>query len=166
MGLGDPGDLSLITSPDWLVLTQCPKVLHLLKGQYSHSDFRQLFLGKVERVVDSGDAVYIQAGIFGQVGSEDGVVGHVHEGHHGMPALVVVPHLQKYRMDILVNLLLLVYGTKVRQWICSRGLNCIHCRQVQYMPCLDIIFTLHVAKEGSYVFQSLFGVFTLKRRVP
>lgn len=116
-------------------------------------------------MVDGCDAVLHGVNVTRQVGPQNGIVGHIHEGHHGMPALVVVPHLQKYRMDILVNILL-VYGTKVRQWICSRGLNCIQCRQLQYMPCLDIVFTLHVSKEGSYVLKSLFGVFTLERRVP
>lgn len=45
-------------------------------------------------MVDGGDPVLVQVGALGQVGAEDGVVGHVHEGNHGVPALVVVPHLQ------------------------------------------------------------------------
>lgn len=45
-------------------------------------------------MVDGGDSVFVQVGTFGQVRPEDGVVGHVHEGNHGVPALVVVPHLQ------------------------------------------------------------------------
>lgn len=59
-----------------------------------HCDLGELLLGEVEGVVDGGDPVLVQVGAFGQVGAEDGVVGHVHEGNHGVPALVVVPHLQ------------------------------------------------------------------------
>lgn len=66
----------------------------LLAG-HSHSDLRELLFGEVQRVVDGGDPVFVQVSSFGQVCTEDGVVGHVHERHHGMPALVVVPYLYK-----------------------------------------------------------------------
>ena len=46
-------------------------------------------------MVDGGDAVLHGVGRGGQEGPEDGVVGHVHEGRHGVPALVVVPHLMR-----------------------------------------------------------------------
>lgn len=59
-----------------------------------HCDLGELLLGEVEGVVDGSDPVLVQVGAFGQVGAENGVVGHVHEGNHGVPALVVVPHLQ------------------------------------------------------------------------
>lgn len=61
----------------------------------SHSDLRKLLLGEVQRVVNGSDSVFIQDSSFGQVGAEDGVVGHIHERHHSMPALIVVPHLQR-----------------------------------------------------------------------
>lgn len=44
-------------------------------------------------MVDGRDSIFVQFRSFGQVRTEDGVVGHVHEGNHGMPSLVVVPHL-------------------------------------------------------------------------
>ena len=62
---------------------------------HSHGDLGQLLLGEVERVVDGGDAVLHRVGGGRQEGPEDGVVGHVHEGRHGVPALVVVPHLTR-----------------------------------------------------------------------
>lgn len=45
-------------------------------------------------MVNGGDSVFVQIGTFGQVCPQNAVVGHVHEGNHGVPALVVVPHLQ------------------------------------------------------------------------
>lgn len=44
-------------------------------------------------MVDGGDAELDRLGGRRQEGPQDGVVGHVHEGHHGVPAFVVVPHL-------------------------------------------------------------------------
>lgn len=46
-------------------------------------------------MVDGGDAVLHGVSVGGQVGPQDGVVGHVHEGHHGVPAFIVVPHLRQ-----------------------------------------------------------------------
>lgn len=46
-------------------------------------------------MVDDGDSKFIQVGSFGQVCAKDGVIGDIHERHHGVPALVVVPHLVK-----------------------------------------------------------------------
>lgn len=69
-------------------------VFSLPQQAHLHCDLRELLFGEVERVVDGSDSVFSQVGTFGQVGPEDGVVGHVHEGNHGVPALVVVPHLQ------------------------------------------------------------------------
>lgn len=60
---------------------------------HSHSDLRELALGEVERVVDSCDPIFVQVGSFRQICTQDGVVGHVHERHHSVPALVVVPNL-------------------------------------------------------------------------
>ena len=65
-----------------------------LGAPHSHGDLGELLPGQVQRVVDGGDAVMIQGGVSGQRGPQDGVVGHIHEGDHGVPALVVVPHLQ------------------------------------------------------------------------
>ena len=73
--------------------TRKRKWVELSGTGHSHSDLRELFLGEVQGVVDSSDPILIQVGASGQVCPEDGVVGHVHERHHGMPALVVVPHL-------------------------------------------------------------------------
>lgn len=60
---------------------------------HSHSDLRELLFGQVQRMVDGSDSIFVQVSSFGQVCTEDGVVGHVHERDHGMPALIVVPHL-------------------------------------------------------------------------
>lgn len=44
-------------------------------------------------MVDGSDSKLYGIGARGQEGSQDGVIGHVHEGHHGVPAFVIVPHL-------------------------------------------------------------------------
>lgn len=44
-------------------------------------------------MVDDGDAKLNRFGGRRQEGPQDGVIGHIHEGHHGVPAFVVVPHL-------------------------------------------------------------------------
>ena len=62
---------------------------------HSHGDLGELLPGQVQRVVDGRDPVLIQGGGAGQRRPQDGVVGHVHEGDHGVPALVVVPHLMR-----------------------------------------------------------------------
>ena len=64
-----------------------------LAGGHSHSDLRELLFGKVQRMVDGSDPILGQIGSSGQVCTQDGVVGHVHERHHGMPALIIIPHL-------------------------------------------------------------------------
>lgn len=61
----------------------------------SHSDLRELSFGQVQRMVYRSDAVFSQVGTFGEVCTQDGVISHIHEGHHGVPALIVVPHLWK-----------------------------------------------------------------------
>lgn len=78
------------------------KRIFLLKGQNKirrmkdvHRDLGELLLGEVQRMVDGGDAK-----LLGSVGGrkespQDGVVGHVHVGHHGVPAFVVVPDLRR-----------------------------------------------------------------------
>lgn len=65
---------------------------HLEKG-HSHSDLRQLFLREIQWMIDGSDSVFVQVSSFGQVCTEDGVVGHIHERNHCMPALIVVPYL-------------------------------------------------------------------------
>lgn len=44
-------------------------------------------------MIDSSDSKLHGFGVWRQEGSEDGVIGHIHEGHHGVPAFVIVPHL-------------------------------------------------------------------------
>lgn len=44
-------------------------------------------------MVDCGDAKLNGLGTSREERPQDGVVGDVHESHHGMPAFVVVPHL-------------------------------------------------------------------------
>lgn len=44
-------------------------------------------------MVDGSDSKLGGFGMRGQEGSQDGVIGHVQEGHHGVPAFVIVPHL-------------------------------------------------------------------------
>lgn len=44
-------------------------------------------------MVDSSDSKLYGFGVRGQKGSQDGIIGHVHERHHGVPAFVIVPHL-------------------------------------------------------------------------
>lgn len=44
-------------------------------------------------MVNGSDSKLHGFGARGQEGSQDGVIGHVHEGHHGVPAFVIVPHL-------------------------------------------------------------------------
>lgn len=63
------------------------------KRKHSHCDFRKLLFGEVQRVVDGGDAELCGFGVRGEEGAQDGVVGHVHEGHHGVPAFVIIPDL-------------------------------------------------------------------------
>lgn len=52
-------------------------------------------------MVDGSDSVFVQVRSFGQVCAEDSIVGHVHESNHGVPALVVVPHLPKESDGVL-----------------------------------------------------------------
>lgn len=78
-----------VTESSRLFFSSC-----LFLQAHLHCDLRELLFGEVQWVVDGGDSVFIQVGTFGQVCPEDAVVGHVHEGNHGVPALVVVPHLQ------------------------------------------------------------------------
>lgn len=61
----------------------------------SHSDLRELFFGEVQRMVDGSDSIFSKVSFSGQVCTEDCIVGHVHKRYHGMPALIVIPHLQK-----------------------------------------------------------------------
>lgn len=61
----------------------------------SHCDLRELLLGEVQRVVDGRDAELHGFGVWREEGPQDGVVGHVHEGHDGVPAFVVVPDLRE-----------------------------------------------------------------------
>lgn len=44
-------------------------------------------------MVDGRDAELNGFGRRREEGTQDGVIGDVHEGHHGVPAFVVVPHL-------------------------------------------------------------------------
>lgn len=44
-------------------------------------------------MIDGSDSKLHGVGVWRQEGSEDGVIGHIHEGHHGVPAFVIVPHL-------------------------------------------------------------------------
>lgn len=62
---------------------------------HSHSDLRELFFGEVQRMVDHSDSIFSQVGTFRQVCTKNGIISHIHERHHGMPALIVVPHLWK-----------------------------------------------------------------------
>lgn len=62
----------------------------------SHSDLGELLFGQVQRMVDHTDSVLNQVGASGQVCAQDGIVSNVHEGHHGVPALVIVPHLHQW----------------------------------------------------------------------
>lgn len=72
-------------------------------NRFLHGDFRQLLLGEVQRVVDGSDSKLCSFGAWRQEGSQDGVIGHVHEGHHGVPAFVVVPHLSRERTHFSGN---------------------------------------------------------------
>lgn len=44
-------------------------------------------------MVDGGDAVLDGFGGRRQEAPQNGVIGHIHEGNHGVPALVIIPHL-------------------------------------------------------------------------
>lgn len=57
--------------------------------------FTQLFLCEVEGVIVGCDAVLPLVRAGWQVGAQDAVVQHIDEGYHGMPPLVVEPHLAK-----------------------------------------------------------------------
>lgn len=61
----------------------------------SHSDFRKLLFGEIQRVIDGGDPILDRFGERREEGSQNGVIGHIHEGHHGVPAFVIIPHLTK-----------------------------------------------------------------------
>lgn len=63
-------------------------------GVHSQGHLRQLLLGQVQRVVEGHDAVVVGVRPWRQVGSQDGVVHHVHEGRDAVPALVVEPDLR------------------------------------------------------------------------
>lgn len=54
-------------------------------------------------MVDGSDSKLHGFGARGQEGSQDGVIGHVHEGHHGVPAFVIVPHLPVERGTSVKN---------------------------------------------------------------
>lgn len=62
--------------------------------QHSQGCLRELLLGEVEGVVGGRDAETCGVGAGGQPGSQQPIAGHVEEGDHGMPALVVEPDLQ------------------------------------------------------------------------
>lgn len=46
-------------------------------------------------MVDGSDAKRGRVGGPGQEGPQNGVISHIHEGHHGMPAFVIIPYLTK-----------------------------------------------------------------------
>lgn len=70
---------------------------HLNLDEFLHRDVRQLLFGEVQRVIDGSDSKLHGFGVWRQEGSQDGVIGHIHEGHHGVPAFVIVPHLTMER---------------------------------------------------------------------
>lgn len=61
--------------------------------RHPHCDIRELLLGQIEGVIDGCDAELRRISVKRQVGSQDGVVRYVHEGHHGMPSFIIKPHL-------------------------------------------------------------------------
>lgn len=60
----------------------------------SHGRTGELLFAEVEGVIGDGDAVLARVLSRWQISSEDAVVGHTKEGCHGVPQLVVEPHLQ------------------------------------------------------------------------
>lgn len=60
----------------------------------SHGRTGELLFAEVEGVIDDGDAVLARVLSRWQISSQDAVVGHAKEGRHGVPQLVVEPHLQ------------------------------------------------------------------------
>lgn len=60
-----------------------------------HSDFRELLLGEVQRMVYSSDPVFLRVLASPQISSEDCIVGYIEETNHGMPAFIVKPHLKE-----------------------------------------------------------------------
>lgn len=62
--------------------------------QHSQCSLRELLLGEVQGVVDGRDAIECGVRACRQLCPQQPIVGHVEEGDHGVPALVVEPHLQ------------------------------------------------------------------------
>lgn len=64
------------------------------QARHSQGGLRELLLGEVEGVVGGCDAVERGVGARGQPCPQQRVAGHVEEGDHGVPALVVEPDLR------------------------------------------------------------------------
>lgn len=60
-----------------------------------HSDFRELFLGEVQRMVDSSDPIFLRGLASPQVSSKDCSICYIKETNHSMPAFIVKPHLKE-----------------------------------------------------------------------
>lgn len=60
-----------------------------------HSDFRELLLSEVQRMVYSSDPIFLRVLASPQVSSKDCIIGYIKETNHSMPAFIVKPHLKE-----------------------------------------------------------------------
>lgn len=60
-----------------------------------HSDFRELLLSEVQRMVYSSDPIFLSSLASPQVSSKDCIIGYIKETNHSMPAFIVKPHLKE-----------------------------------------------------------------------
>lgn len=65
------------------------------EGSHSHCYLSQLLFGEVEWVVVGRYAIAASLSSSWKAGAEKPIVHNVHKGHHGVPALVVEPHLDE-----------------------------------------------------------------------
>lgn len=60
-----------------------------------HSDFRELLLSEVKRMVYSSDPIFLRSLASSQVSSKDCIICYIKETNYSMPAFVVKPHLKE-----------------------------------------------------------------------
>lgn len=77
-----------------------------------HSDFRELLLGEVQRMVYSSDPILLRGLASPQISSEDCIIGYIEETNHSMPSFIVKPHLKESEITDEFTKPSLSYGRK------------------------------------------------------
>lgn len=98
-GIKGKHDYLLCSNNDWWTIQENGWKKNDEAEGHSHCDLRELLFGQVQRMVDNCDPVFVQICSFWKICAKDGIVGHVHKRHHGMPALIVIPNLRTTATD-------------------------------------------------------------------